>query len=97
VPLWAGNPRLLGPLFLSSAMSSGIAATHMTARMLGPVSEASEERLRRAETAALGAELALTAASGAALGNLAKPLRSGRMSRLFKVGYLGLGIAAPLA
>src|SRR5205823_4795164 len=73
------------------------AGTHLTAKLLGPVSRESEERLHRAETAALVAELALTAASTAALGKLAKPLTHGKMSTAFKVGYLGLGLAAPLA
>ncbi|HEU4753529.1 MAG TPA: hypothetical protein VFU47_10520, partial [Armatimonadota bacterium] len=60
------------------------------------VSEASEARLHRAETVIAGTEAALTAASGAALGSLGKPLRSGKMSMLFKIGYLGLGVAAPM-
>lgn len=97
VPLWAGNPRYLGPLFFASALGSGIAGTHLTAKMLGPVSEATEEHLRRAENVVTAAEVALTAASGASLGNLAKPLKEGKMSKAFKVGYLALGLAAPLA
>jgi formate-dependent nitrite reductase membrane component NrfD len=97
VPLWAGNPRYLGPLFFASALGSGIAGTHLTARLLGPVSEATEERLHQAENVVTAAEIALTAASRASLGRLAKPLKEGKMSKAFKVGYLALGLAAPLA
>jgi formate-dependent nitrite reductase membrane component NrfD len=44
-----------------------------------------------------GAELALTAASARALGNLARPLKSGPLGWVFQAGALGLGILAPLA
>src|SRR5947209_11792170 len=74
VPLWAGNKYWMGPLFFSSALSAGLAGTRLTARMLGPVSEATEAGLDRAENVVAGAELALTAASAAALGSLARPL-----------------------
>jgi formate-dependent nitrite reductase membrane component NrfD len=97
VPLWAGNRHFLGPLFFASALSSGIAGTRLASRMLGSVSEECEAGLHHAEEIVLAAELALTAASASALGSLAKPLRKGRMSRLFKVGYLALGVIAPLA
>jgi formate-dependent nitrite reductase membrane component NrfD len=62
-----------------------------------PVSEATEEGLRRAENVVAGAELALTAASARALGNLARPLKTGPLGWTFQAGALGLGILAPLA
>jgi formate-dependent nitrite reductase membrane component NrfD len=62
-----------------------------------PVSEATEEGLRRAENVVAGAELALVAASACALGNLARPLKTGPLGLTFQVGALGLGILAPLA
>jgi formate-dependent nitrite reductase membrane component NrfD len=96
VPLWARNPRWLGPLFFASALGGGIAGTHLTARMLGPVSEATSERVRSADDLCTAAEVALTAASVVSLGKLAKPLVQGKMSNAFKLGYLGLGLAAPL-
>ena len=96
VPLWARNRYFLGPLFFASALSSGAGATHLAANMLGPVSEEAEERLHAAETAALATEGALTAASMVTLGSLGKPLQKGKVSTLFKVGYLGLGLVAPL-
>jgi formate-dependent nitrite reductase membrane component NrfD len=96
IPLWAGNRHFLGPLFFASALSSGISATVLATRLRGAAHPESEERLHRAESTTLRAELALTAASAAALGNLGKPLRSGRRARLFRYGALGLGMVAPL-
>src|SRR6185503_15800206 len=55
VPLWARTTPTLGPLFFTSALGAGIAGTHLTAKMLGPVSHASEERLHRAEGMTLAA------------------------------------------
>jgi formate-dependent nitrite reductase membrane component NrfD len=68
-----------------------------TGRLALPVSEATEEGLRRAENVVAGAELALLAASAVALGNLARPLKTGPLGQVFQVGALGLGILAPLA
>jgi formate-dependent nitrite reductase membrane component NrfD len=109
VPLWAGNKYWMGPLFFSSALAAGLAGTRLTAQLIGPgkangrppgrlpVSEATEEGLRRAEDVVAGAELALTAASARALGNLARPLKTGPLGWVFQAGALGLGILAPLA
>ena len=49
VPLWARNHRLLGPLFFSSAMSSGLAATTLAARLIGGASVSNRRRIARAE------------------------------------------------
>src|SRR5206468_8063843 len=49
VPLWAGNRLLMGPLFFSSALSTGLAATSLVARLLGPSNRKSRERLELAE------------------------------------------------
>lgn len=97
VPLWAGNRYWMGPLFFTSALSAGMAGTQLAAKMLGPVSEASEERLELAENITLAAELAITAASAIELAGLSKPLRAGRMATLYQIGALGLGTVLPLA
>jgi len=65
--------------------------------MLGPVSEESEERLERAESLTLAAELAITAASAIELGRLSKPLRTGPHAKAYQIGALGLGTVLPLA
>lgn len=95
VPLWAANRYFLGPRFFASALSSGAAATHLTAQALGPVSEGTEERLDRVERATQAVECVLEAASALSVGKFQKSLYRGRMSTLYKIGYLGLGLAAP--
>ena len=96
VPLWAGNPFLMGPLFLSSAMSCGLAANRVGARFCGPVHPSGARRYARAEHRVLIAELVITIASALMLRGLAKPLLTGRWSRFYLVGSLGSGILAPL-
>jgi formate-dependent nitrite reductase membrane component NrfD len=96
VPLWAANRLWMGPLFFASAMSSGLAATRLLGGMLGPVYPAARSRLGTAETVALTAELAFTAASGLTLRRLARPLLRGRWARPYLFGCVGLGTLAPL-
>jgi formate-dependent nitrite reductase membrane component NrfD len=92
VPLWAGNRFLMGPLFLSSAMSCGLAAASLAA----PLRPQAKERFKRAEHSVLTTELAITAASALMLRGLAKPLMSGRWSRMYLFGSLGSGMLLPL-
>jgi formate-dependent nitrite reductase membrane component NrfD len=92
VPLWAGNRFLMGPLFLSSAMSCGLAATTLAA----PLTAAAKQRFKRAEQRVLVTELMITAASTVILRGLARPLHTGRWGRVYKVGSLGAGMLLPL-
>jgi formate-dependent nitrite reductase membrane component NrfD len=92
VPLWAGNRFLMGPLFLSSAMSCGLAATSLAA----PLSSSAKQRFKRAEQHVLMTELAITVASAVTLRGLARPLVTGRWSRPYLLGSLGLGVLMPL-
>jgi formate-dependent nitrite reductase membrane component NrfD len=92
VPLWAGNRFLMGPLFLSSGMSCGLAATALAALR----SRSGKQRFKRAEQHVLMSELAITAASAVTLRGLARPLLTGRWSRLYLVGSLGAGLLVPL-
>jgi formate-dependent nitrite reductase membrane component NrfD len=96
VPLWAGNRFLMGPLFLSSAMSCGLSATSLAARFRGPRSRSSEERFKRAEHRALTTELAITVVSALMLRGLAHPLLTGRWSRFYQGASLGAGLLVPL-
>jgi formate-dependent nitrite reductase membrane component NrfD len=96
VPLWAGNRFLMGPLFLSSAMSCGLAAINLAARLWGPASPSGEKRFEQAEERILTTELAITAASAVMLRGLARPLLTGRWSRLYLLGSLGSGQLMPL-
>jgi formate-dependent nitrite reductase membrane component NrfD len=96
VPLWAGNRFLMGPLFFSSAMSCGLAATNLGARLFGPFSSSGDERFGRAEQRVLTTELAITAGSALMLRGLARPLLTGRWGRLYHLGSLGAGMLLPL-
>jgi formate-dependent nitrite reductase membrane component NrfD len=97
VPVWAKNYLLLGPLFLSSAMSSASAAIMLVLALTRGTSQRTLKRLERLDLFVLVIELslllALRANSGALIG---RPLREGRLGQLFRWGVLGTGIAAPL-
>jgi formate-dependent nitrite reductase membrane component NrfD len=96
VPLWTANRLLMGLYFFSSALSTGLAATHVTAKLFGSVPKESEDRLKRAESRILIVELAMTLASGLLLRGLARPLLTGPQARRFQLGTVAAGMVAPL-
>ena len=98
VPLWTRNYLLLGPLFLTSAMSNATAAIALTLALRRGTRPATLARLERLDSIALLAELGLLLATRANLGpTVGGPLREGRLGGLHRFGVLGLGVAAPLA
>jgi len=76
-PSWEARAGWLGPLFLSSALSSGIAAVALAADLGPGLGPGARRRLARAEAVALAAELALLAQAGRA----SRPLPSERRAR----------------
>lgn len=96
VPIWARNARLLGPLFLSSALAIACSAISLILALLPGVRPGALERLRRAETVAALGELLAIAALHLNSGALGKPLTEGRLGRLHLTGSLGLGILLPM-
>jgi formate-dependent nitrite reductase membrane component NrfD len=96
VPFWARNRLLLGPLFLTSALSSALAAIALALEGAARPSHAALARLHRAEVIALTAELALLAGGESILGPLGRPLTSGRLARPYRVGLQTLGLGLPL-
>jgi formate-dependent nitrite reductase membrane component NrfD len=96
VPLWFKNRLLWGPLFLSSAFSTGAAAVQGLLALRGRGTPAVHARLERAHQAAVVAEAALLGASLVRLGRTGDPLTRGRWSTLFWPGVVGLGLLAPL-
>jgi formate-dependent nitrite reductase membrane component NrfD len=96
VPLWSKRPALLGPLFLSSAMTSGAAAISAVATILGSESHIGHERLRILETLAAITEGSLLLGWIVALGPTARPLKEGRIGMIVRHGTVGAGIALPL-
>jgi formate-dependent nitrite reductase membrane component NrfD len=97
VPIWAQNVRLLGPLFLSSALAVGCAAISLVLALLPGRRREPLERLRRVETIAATGELAVYLAMHLNSGSLGAPLSQGRLGRLHLGGSLGLGILFPIA
>lgn len=97
VPLWAGNRLLLGPLFFSSALSSGLAAVRLVLALRGPAHQGTQARLHRAESTTMLAELALQIGTFLVLRGLARPLVAGRGATFRLFGSVGLGTLAPLA
>jgi formate-dependent nitrite reductase membrane component NrfD len=98
VPLWARSYLLVGPLFLTSALSSGTAAITVVLALARGTPPATLRRLERFHLVALLADLGLLLAMRAHLGRrLARPLETGRIGLLFRGGVLGAGLLAPLA
>ncbi len=97
VPLWARSHLLLGPLFLTSAVSTATAAITLVLALSGAKHRALG-RLERLDSIALLTEAAILAAVRARLSpTLARPIAEGRLGRLRALGVSTLGIAAPLA
>lgn len=97
VPLWSKRPALLAPLFLSSAMSSGVAAISATAALAGGLDDDSEARLQNLEGIATIAEGFALAAWVGSLGAAARPIQTGHIGPVLRQLVVAAGIVAPLA
>jgi formate-dependent nitrite reductase membrane component NrfD len=94
VPLWAKS-KLLGGLFMASAMSSGSAAVTLAAARRG-APDATLHRLATLESAASLGEMAMLTGYLVQSGTTARPLTSGRFSGPFWLGAVGAGTLLPL-
>src|SRR5262249_58098023 len=93
-PTWSVSDWI-GPLFLTSAASTGIAAVLLLGRWGGVVSGESEVRLERADLWGLGLELVLVLVFLASLGS-ALPLALQTPAGVILVaGALSLGACSP--
>jgi formate-dependent nitrite reductase membrane component NrfD len=97
VPIWSKRPALLGPLFLSSAMTSGAAAISAVAAGLEREEGGALARLRTLETLSTVAEESLLVMWIIALGPTAKPITEGRLGAIVRHGAVGGGMVIPLA
>jgi len=97
IPMWARNVVLMGPTFLSSALSTGLSAISFVLHLGGWGERRTLEALRRAERAALVIEAGLIAASLIRMGKWGRPLFSKKLAPLFLGGTILGGILAPLA
>jgi formate-dependent nitrite reductase membrane component NrfD len=94
VPLWAKS-KLLGGLFMASAMSSGSAAVSLAAARRG-APDSTLHRLGDIESVGALAELAILTGYLAQSGRAGRPLTSGPLAVPFWVGAVGAGAALPL-
>jgi formate-dependent nitrite reductase membrane component NrfD len=98
VPLWARNALLMGPLFLTSALSSSTAAIALVLALLPGTPRESLKRLERFDTLALLTELVLVVAVRLVPGPvIGRPLTEGRRGLFYLFGVIGVGILAPAA
>ena len=96
VPLWTRNHLLLGPLFLTSALSSATAAIALVLALLRGTPRESLKRLERFDALALLAELVLVLAVRLLPGPvIGRALTEGRRGPAYLFGVIGLGILAP--
>jgi formate-dependent nitrite reductase membrane component NrfD len=97
VPLWSKRPGLLGPLFFSSAMTSGVAAISAVAAALERDDGDASARLRALEMLSTVVEESLLVVWIIALGPTAKPIVKGHLGVIVRHGAVGAGMALPLA
>ncbi len=96
VPLWGRAKHVLAPLFLSSALSTGLASLSLILSFGGREQQDVLERLERAEVVAMTSELGLLASLPRVLGPLGGDLFKGKLGTLFIAGTIGNGVVLPL-
>jgi len=94
VPLWAKS-KLLGGVFMASALSSGSAAVTLQAARRG-APEATLHRLATVESAASLGEMVILTGYLVQSGKTARPLTTGRFAAPFWLGAVGAGSLLPL-
>jgi len=94
IPLWAKS-KLLGGLFMASALASGSAAVTLQAARRG-APDATLHRLAALESAASAGEIAVLAGYLTQSGRTARPLTRGRFAAPFWLGAVGAGAVLPL-
>jgi formate-dependent nitrite reductase membrane component NrfD len=94
VPLWAKS-KLLGGVFMASALSSGSAAVSLQAARRG-APEATLHRLATVESVASLGEMVVITGYLIQSGTTARPLTSGRFAAPFWLGAVGAGSLLPL-
>jgi formate-dependent nitrite reductase membrane component NrfD len=95
VPVWARAKHILGPLFLTSGLSTALASLSLILS-LSRNNRRTLENIERAEIIAMSTELGLLATLPKILGPLRKPLVTGRPGLLFEAGTIGGGLLFPL-
>jgi formate-dependent nitrite reductase membrane component NrfD len=96
-PVWAQRKLLLGPLFLTSGVASGLAAVSFAVNAADSASPAARRRLSRAAALALGAELLLESADREEARKLPSSRRGSPLVKTMRALMVGAGMIAPLA
>jgi formate-dependent nitrite reductase membrane component NrfD len=96
-PTWAQRKLLLGPLFLTSGVASGLAAVSFAVNAADSASPAARRRLSRGAALALGAELLLESADREEASKLPSSKRESGVVKTTRALMLGAGMIAPLA
>jgi len=95
MPFWSSG-RLMGPLFLVSGASTGMAAISLLLFLAGDAAGEGFKKVKRADRFAMIFELIMIGAFLALLGAAAAPLWSGPLAVLFWGGLIGVGLLIPL-
>jgi formate-dependent nitrite reductase membrane component NrfD len=95
VPVWARARHILGPLFLSSGLSTGLASLSLLLSS-GRSRRDTLKRLESAEMISMATELGLILTLPRVLGPLVRYLFKGRLGILFTAGTVGGGLIVPL-
>ena len=100
VPVWNRSRSFLPPIFICTGAAGGAAANRLVLAALGvPSGHPTREGLGVVETAAMAAELALSAVNERRLGSLGDALEHGRPGTLLRLAKWGVraGLASRLA
>jgi formate-dependent nitrite reductase membrane component NrfD len=97
VPIWARNWMLMGPIFLTSGLSTALSWLSLVLHLGRWGEEKTLRTLRRAEKTVIVIEGVLIALSLVRMSRWSKPLFSKDIAPLFVGGTLLGGIAAPMA
>ncbi|MFQ5854554.1 MAG: NrfD/PsrC family molybdoenzyme membrane anchor subunit [Anaerolineae bacterium] len=95
IPLWSKAKRYMGPLFLTSALSTAVAAISFILSLGNSTPDSTMEKLKRTEKVALLSELGLLLALKQHLGRTGDPLWNGRHAGLTRF-FVGGGLITPL-
>jgi hypothetical protein len=92
VPVWARSRLFLPPIFICTAAATGAATNRLVLAATGlPVGHPTRNALGTVETAAMTAELALSAINERRLGRLSHSLEEGRPGQLFRFARWSVG------
>jgi formate-dependent nitrite reductase membrane component NrfD len=100
VPLWARSKMFLGPIFVTTAVATGAAATRLVLVATGlPEGHRTRHALGRVEATAIAVELGLSTWNERRLGDTGDALERGRAGKLFHVAKWSVraGLALRLA